>query len=62
LSAAARSPRRRRADSRLVDRATHTLWTLNHPNLWQVLGGERDWTVDEHEQCCADAACSQLLR
>jgi AcrR family transcriptional regulator len=45
-----------------VDRATDILWTLNHPNLWQLLVDERGWSPDEYERWCADAACSQLLR
>ena len=27
-----------------VDRATDILWTVNHPNMWQLLVGERGWT------------------
>ena len=27
-------------------RAADILWTLNHPNLWQLLVGERGWTPD----------------
>ena len=45
-----------------VDRATDILWTLNHPNVWQLLVGERGWTPEQYEQWFADAACSQLLR
>jgi AcrR family transcriptional regulator len=45
-----------------VERATDILWTINHPNLWQLLAGERGWTPEEYEQWCADTACSQLLR
>jgi AcrR family transcriptional regulator len=44
------------------DRATDVLWTLNHPNLWQLLVGERGWTPEQYEQWFGDAACSQLLR
>jgi AcrR family transcriptional regulator len=44
-----------------VDRATDILWTLNHPNVWQLLVGERGWTPEQYEQWFADAACSQLL-
>jgi AcrR family transcriptional regulator len=44
-----------------VDRATDILWTLNHPNLWQLLVGERGWSPGQYEQWCADVACSQLL-
>jgi AcrR family transcriptional regulator len=45
-----------------VDRATDILWTLNHPNLWQLLVGERGWTPEQYEQWCGDLACSQLLK
>jgi AcrR family transcriptional regulator len=44
-----------------VARATDILWTLNHPDLWQLLVGQRGWTPDEYEQWFGDAACSQLL-
>jgi AcrR family transcriptional regulator len=44
-----------------VDRATDILWTLNHPNVWQLLVVERGWTPEEHEQWLGDAACSELL-
>jgi AcrR family transcriptional regulator len=43
-------------------RATDILWTLNHPNTWQLLVRERDWTPEEYERWSADAACAQLLR
>jgi AcrR family transcriptional regulator len=42
-------------------RATDILWTLNHPNTWQLLVGERGWTPEEYERWSADAACAQLL-
>jgi AcrR family transcriptional regulator len=45
-----------------VDRAADILWTLNHPNLWQLLVGERGWTPEEHEQWWSDIACAQLLK
>jgi AcrR family transcriptional regulator len=44
-----------------VDRATDILWTLNHPNLWQLLVRDRGWTPEQYEQWCGDVACSQLL-
>ena len=44
-----------------VERATDLLWTLNHPNLWQLLVDERGWTPEQYERWCADTACSQLL-
>ena len=33
-----------------VDRATDILWTLNHPDVWQLLVGERGWTPEQYEQ------------
>ena len=50
------------ADGLDVDGATDILWTLNHPNLWQLLVDERGWTPEQYEQWCAELACSQLLR
>ena len=44
-----------------VQAATDRLWTLNHPDLWHLLVGERGWTAEAYEQWCADAACAQLL-
>ena len=45
-----------------VDRATDILWALNHPDLWQLLVGERGWTPEQYEEWFADTACAQLLR
>jgi AcrR family transcriptional regulator len=45
-----------------VTRATDILWTLNHPDLWQLLVGERGWTPEQYEQWFGDTSCSQLLR
>lgn len=44
-----------------VDRATDILWTLNHPDVWQLLVGERGWTPEQYEEWFGDMACSQLL-
>jgi len=44
-----------------VTRATDILWTLNHPDLWQLLVGARGWTPDQYEQWFGDTTCSQLL-
>lgn len=44
-----------------VDGAADILWTVNHPNLWQLLVDERGWTPERYEQWCADLACAQLL-
>ena len=42
-------------------RAADRLWTLNHPDVWHLLVGERGWTPDEYEQWFGDTACAQLL-
>jgi AcrR family transcriptional regulator len=42
--------------------ATDILWTLNHPDLWLLLVGQRGWTPARFEQWFGDTACSQLLR
>jgi AcrR family transcriptional regulator len=44
-----------------VSRAADILWTLNHPDLWHLLVGERGWTPEQHERWFADSACGQLL-
>jgi AcrR family transcriptional regulator len=44
-----------------VTRATDILWTLNHPDVWQLLVVQRAWTAEQYEQWFAAAACVQLL-
>ncbi len=44
-----------------VARATDILWTLNHPDVWLLLVGERGWTPEQWERWFADTACEQLL-
>jgi AcrR family transcriptional regulator len=44
-----------------VAHATDILWTLNHPDVWLLLVGERGWTPGQWEQWFADTACAQLL-
>lgn len=44
-----------------ISRGTDILWTLNHPNVWQLLVPNRGWTDQEYEQWLGDAFCSQLL-
>ena len=44
-----------------VDRATDILWTLKHPDVWQLLVRQRGWAPEEYEQWFGDTACSQLL-
>jgi hypothetical protein len=45
-----------------VETATDILWTINHPNTWQLLVVDQGWTPDEYEQWTADTACAQLLQ
>jgi AcrR family transcriptional regulator len=44
-----------------VDRATDVLWTLNHPNVWLLLVGERGWTPAAFEDWFFETLCAQLL-
>jgi AcrR family transcriptional regulator len=44
-----------------VARATDILWTLNHPDLWQLLVVARGWTPAAYERWFGDAICAQLL-
>lgn len=44
-----------------LTRATDLLWTLNHPDLWLLLVGERGWTPQQFEVWLGDTACAQLL-
>ncbi len=45
-----------------VGRATDVLWTLNHPDVWLLLVGERRWTPEAYEQWLAETTCTELLR
>ena len=45
-----------------VTRATDILWTLNHPDVWQLFVGRRAWTPEQYEKWFGDTACAQLLR
>jgi AcrR family transcriptional regulator len=45
-----------------VQQATDILWTINHPNTWQLLVVDRGWTTDQYECWTSDLACAQLLR
>ena len=42
--------------------ATDILWTINHPNTWQLLVTQRGWTPERYERWSADSAVSQLLQ
>jgi AcrR family transcriptional regulator len=44
-----------------VARAADILWSLNHPDLWHLLVGERDWAPKRYEQWFGDTICAQLL-
>ena len=44
-----------------VARAADILWTLNHPDVWHLLVGQRGWAPAQWEQWFADSACDQLL-
>ena len=44
-----------------VERATDLLWTLNHPDVWLLLVGQRHWSPEEYEGWLADTSCTQLL-
>jgi AcrR family transcriptional regulator len=45
-----------------VTTATDILWTLNHPDVWHLLVGERGWTPERYEQWFADTVIAQLLK
>ncbi len=49
------------APSLNVPQATDILWTLNHPNVWQLLVPNRGWTDEEYERWLGNAFCYQLL-
>jgi len=44
-----------------VERATDILWTLNHPDVWILLVGERGWRPSAYERWLAQTTCAQLL-
>jgi AcrR family transcriptional regulator len=44
-----------------VARAADILWTLNHPDLWQLLVAQRGWTPEQWEQWFAATSSAQLL-
>jgi hypothetical protein len=45
-----------------VTNATDILWTLNHPDVWLLLVGERGWSAEHFEEWFADTAVAQLAR
>jgi AcrR family transcriptional regulator len=44
-----------------VGAAADLLWTLNHPDVWQLLARERGWRADRFERWLGDTLCAQLL-
>jgi AcrR family transcriptional regulator len=44
-----------------VARGTDLLWTLNHPDVWLLLVGERGWSPRAYETWLAQTSCAQLL-
>jgi hypothetical protein len=44
-----------------VKAGTDILWTLNHPDVWLLLVGERGWTPAQFERWFANTNCEQLL-
>ncbi len=45
-----------------VDRGADILWTLNHPDLWHLLVGQRGWTPESYEEWFRETVAVQLLR
>lgn len=44
-----------------VATGTDILWTLNHPDAWMLLAGQRGWSPHAYEAWLAQASCAQLL-
>jgi AcrR family transcriptional regulator len=44
-----------------VAAAADILWTLNHPDVWQLLVTQRGWTAERWEQWMAETSSGQLL-
>jgi AcrR family transcriptional regulator len=42
-------------------KAADIMWTLNHPNVYQLLIGVRGWSPESYEKWLGDAFISQLL-
>ena len=45
-----------------VEWASDILWTLNHPDVWHLLVGERGWTPEQWERWFEATMAAQLLR
>jgi AcrR family transcriptional regulator len=44
-----------------VEQATDVLWTLNHPDVWLLLVGERGWTAEAFQEWFAETLGALLL-
>jgi AcrR family transcriptional regulator len=44
-----------------VEQATDVLWTINHPDIWLLLVGERGWTNEQFESWFVGALPDLLL-
>src|SRR4051794_4736072 len=44
-----------------VEEAADIMWTINHPNVWQLLVRERGWTPERYEEWLGDSLIAQLL-
>ena len=44
-----------------ITQATDILWTLNHPDVWLLLVGERGWSPEQFETWFANTTCRALL-
>ena len=44
-----------------VATGTDILWTLNHPDAWMLLAGQRGWSPHAYETWLAQTSCAQLL-
>jgi AcrR family transcriptional regulator len=44
-----------------VERATDLLWTLNHPDVWQLLVVRRGWSAEAYGAWFTDAVRAQVL-
>jgi AcrR family transcriptional regulator len=44
-----------------VTRGADILWTLNHPDTWLLLAGQRGWSARAYETWLAQTSCALLL-
>ena len=45
-----------------VTRGADLLWSLNHPDVWELLVRQRGWTPAQYERWLGDTLVDQLLR